>query len=173
MLILTFFLCYRYQEVFVTFSCTVVGIVVRMKDDMCQIVVGKRKKEIVGEQLLPPSKIVPSELKPFKGDIQLFTTTHDIHLRMFPLQSDKDICVLASGKAGNCEMFEGRELWTHFRIMVMDITVMDITRPRDNLEVSENLYFVKLLVFFFILTNHKSLCTSDGDPTVLNKVALI
>ena len=117
------------------FSCAVVGIVVRMKDGTCQIVVEKKKKETVGEQLLTPSKIVPSELKPFEGDTLYFSTTHDIPLRMFPLQSERETCVAVKEKAGKCEMFEGRELLIHFRVIVMDII-----RNLENWEVSTNYY---------------------------------
>ena len=131
---------------FVTFSCAAVGIVVRMKEGTCQIIVEKKKKETVGEQLLPPSKIVPSELKPFNGDTLSFTTTHDIPPRMFPLQSDKDECLLLQAKIDKWETPEEKAFLIHFRMILNGIT-RQINSSKW--EVSENLYLVKSLFFIY------------------------
>ena len=134
------FLFFRRRVLFVTFSCAVTGIIVRMQNDVCQIVVEKRKRDIVGEQLLPLCKIVFSELKLFEGSICSFAIAQKIPERLFPLDSDREVSHILTNDPEKARNFEGSQVLAHFRNQLRCITNVD-----DDLEVSTSDYFTNVL----------------------------
>ena len=122
---------FRDHVVLVTFSCAVTGIIVRTQNDVCQIVVEKKKKEIVGEQLLPLCNIVYSKLKPFTGNVCSFDDDHKIPERLLPLDSDKEVNEILSNDPDKAKTFEGTQALTHLRLLLKTITDLD-----NNVDVS-------------------------------------
>ena len=115
--------------VFVTFSCAVTGIAIRMQNDVCQIIVEKKKKEIVGEQLLPLCKIVFSKLKVFEGKVSVISQR--MPERLLPLDSDKEVNKAIGSDPEKAKNLVGAQASTHLRILMTHITDLD-----DDLEVS-------------------------------------
>ena len=124
----------------VTFSCAVTSIIVRMLNGVCQIVVEKKKKESVGEHLLPMCKIVLSELKRFEGRVLSFIGAQNIIERMLPLDSDKEVLQILVHDPEKAEMFEGSQALAHFRNQLLQITNVNA-----HWEVSMKRYYMKLL----------------------------
>ena len=106
----------------VSFSCAVAGIVVHMKENVCQIVAKKNKKEIVGAQLVPLCKIVLPVLKPFRSEVLSFIQSHAIHYRMFPLDSHQEVLSSTKMDGEKYEKLEGTQLVAHFRKITYDTT---------------------------------------------------
>ena len=130
----------RDHVVFVTFASAVAGIVVRIQGGACQVVTGKKKGEIVGEQHLPLCKIVLSELTTYEESVRSFGVAQNIPLLLFPSDSDQEIFDTLDNEPDKTKLFEGAQALAHFRFVLKDLAMLD-----DDLEVSIQFYLKEML----------------------------
>ena len=96
-----------------------------MLNGVCQIAVEKKKKETVGEHLLPVCKIVFSKLKRFEGRVSSFVDDQNIVGRLFPLDSDKEALQAINNDIEKIKSFEGSQVLALLRHQLLQITDLD------------------------------------------------
>ena len=133
MLLLYHLFCYYLfrcrTPVRILFSCALDSITVPKQEGASQIVVKKKRRSIVGEQILPLCKIVFSHLVEVEGAcfpisllVSLTTDTQDL---VHPLASDVKLLEEIVGKLPKVAQYVGEEACVHFRHILLCLNTQE------------------------------------------------